>query len=79
MKDVEYGLGSKGVSDRLTKQMQGLFETEKVTEEQKRICRKSKYELTRDKKDNNQIYYVRNDIMERVIINCRGVKKIMMV
>ena len=36
MKDVEYGLGSKGVSDRLTKQMQGLFENEKVTEEQKK-------------------------------------------
>ena len=31
MKDVENGLGLKSVSDRLTKQMQGIFETKKLT------------------------------------------------
>ena len=81
MKDVENGLGLKRVSDILTKQMQSIFETKKLTEARKRIYRKSKYALTRNKKDNNKIKYVRNDIAERerVIKNCRGVKKVMMI
>ena len=46
MKDVEDGLDLKSISDRLTKQMQGIFETKKLTEEQKEIHRRSKHDLT---------------------------------
>ena len=34
MKDVENGLDLKSVSDRLTKQMQGIFENKKLNEKQ---------------------------------------------
>ena len=35
MKDVQDGLGKKNISDRLERTMQGIFESKKLTKEQK--------------------------------------------
>ena len=74
MKDVENGLGIKSISDLLIKEMQGIFETKKFTKEQKIKYIRSKFEIIKkfgDKKSK----YARNDIMEKIIKNCRGVKQ----
>ena len=54
--------------------MEGIFETKKLTEEQKIKYIRSKFEIIKkfgDKKSN----YARNDIIEKVIKNCRRVKQ----
>ena len=74
MKDVENGLDIKSISDLLIKEMQGIFETKKLTKEQKIKYVRSKFEIVKkfgDKKSK----YARNDIMEKIIKNCRGVKQ----
>ena len=74
MKDVENGFGIKNISDLLIKQMQGIFEIKKFTKEQKIKYIRSKFEIIKkfgDKKSK----YVRNDIMEKIIKNCKGVKQ----
>ena len=53
MKDVENGLGIKNISDLLIKEMQGIFETKKLTNEQKIKYVRSKFEII--KKFGNKI------------------------
>ena len=70
MKDVENGLGIKNISDLLIKQIQGIFETKKLTNKQKIKYVRFKFEIIQkfgDKKSK----YARNDIMEKMIKNCR--------
>ena len=45
MKDVENGLGIKNISDLLIKEMQGIFETKKLTKEQKIKHTRSEFEI----------------------------------
>ena len=64
MKDAENELGTKNISDLLIKEMQGIFETKKLTNEQKIKYIRSKFEIIKkfgDKKSK----YARNDIMEK--------------
>ena len=75
MKDVENGLGIKNISDSSTKEMQGIFETKRLTKEQKRIYRRTKNEINKNFK-NSKYTYARNDIIEKIIKNCSGVKQI---
>ena len=42
MKDVQDGLGIKNISDRLERTMQGIFESKKLTKEQKQKYVRSK-------------------------------------
>ena len=42
MKDVQDGLGIKNISDRLERTMQGIFESKKITKEQKQKYVRSK-------------------------------------
>ena len=75
MIDVQNGLSVKSISDLLTKEMQGEFETKRLTKDQKRIYKRTEYNLTKDEKDNNKDKNARSDLMGKVIKNCRGTKK----
>ena len=54
--------------------MQGIFETKKLSEEQIKQYIRTQNEINKNLK-NNLSKYVRNDIIEKVIKNCRSVKK----
>ena len=69
MKDVGDGLGLKNMSDMVIKEIKGTDCGD---------CKKYKcslQELTNNMNDNMKIKYIRNDIAEKIIKNCRGVKK----
>ena len=56
--------------------MYGLFGTKDFTKEQKRQYIRSKNEISKNLKYELPHYkYARNDIMGKIIKNCRGVKK----
>ena len=74
IKDVENGLGNKNISDLLIKERQGIFETKKLTKEQKIKYVRSKFKIIKNFGDEKG-KYARNDIMEKIIKNCRGVKQ----
>ena len=75
MTDVQNRLCVKSISDLLTKEIQGKFDTKNLTGEQKRIYKKTEYEITKNSKDSKRDKFARNDIMKKIIKNCRGVKK----
>ena len=69
--DVQNGLGLKSISELLRKEMYAIFEIENITKEQKK-----KYIRTKKKQNDYYNYkYVKSDLMEKIIKNCRGVKK----
>ena len=59
--------------------MCSMFETKDLTEEQKDKCIKSEYQIPKQMTDDNKFKYARSDIIEKVVQNCRGAKKAMMV
>ena len=68
MKDVGDGLGLKNMSDMVIKEINGT----KCND-----CKKYKLslqEVTKNMDDNMKDKYIRNDIAEKIIKNCRGVK-----
>ena len=69
MKDVGDGLGLKNMSDMVIKEING-----KNCNDCKKYKR-SLQELTGNTSDSIKIKYIRNDIAEKIIKNCRGVKK----
>ena len=69
MKDVGDGLGLKNMSDMVIKEING-----KNCSNCKKY-RRSLQELTGNMSDSIKIKYIRNDIAEKIIKNCRGVKK----
>ena len=72
--DVQNGLGLKCMCGLIRREICGIYETENLTKEQKRKYMRSKFAIIKhfgDKKSK----YASNDIMEKVIKNCRGVKK----
>ena len=73
MKGVQDGLGLKNIRDRLRTTMQGIFDSKELTEEQVKQYIKIENELNKNLK-NNLYKYVRNDIAEKVIKNCRSIK-----
>ena len=75
MSDVEKGLGIKNISDLLRKEMCGIFETKNLTEEQKRKYITTRKETNNEIRNDYKFKFARSDIMERIIKNCRGVKK----
>ena len=75
MKDIQDGLGIKNMCDILKKEMCGIFGTKDITKEQKTKYIRSEQQITKNPKDNNWHKYARNDIREKMIKNCRGVKK----
>ena len=75
MKDVQDGLGIKNMRDLLKKEMCGMLGTKDIAKEQKMKYIRSEQQITKNPKDNNWHKYARNDITEKMIRNCRGVKK----
>ena len=70
MRDVEKGLGLKGMSDAVIKEINSTGCDD---------CKKYKcslQELTGSMYDSMRDKYIHNDIAEKIIKNCRGVKKI---
>ena len=76
MKDVQHGLGVENMSDLLRREMCGIFETSDLMKEQKKKYIRSAKEISKKlENDSHNCKYARNDIIEKVIKNCRGVKK----
>ena len=74
MKNVQNGLGTKNIRKKLRTTMQDILGTKKLIEEQKQQYIRTENEINKNLK-NNLYKYARNDIIEKVIKNCRGVKK----
>ena len=55
LKDVQYGFCVKDLYDLLRKEMQGIFESKDVKEEQKKKYMRSKYEITQNLIDDKKI------------------------
>ena len=75
MIDVQKGLGLKNVPDLVRKEICGIFETKNLTKEQKRKYIKTKWEIRKIPTDHSKFKYARSDVIEKIIKNCRGVKK----
>ena len=69
MKDVQGRLGIKNISDLLRKEICGRFRTKYLTEKQEMKNIRSEYQGSDLHK------YAKNKLMEKIIKNCRGVKK----
>ena len=75
MINVKKGLGAKKIPQFIRQEMCGIFETKDLTKGQENKYIKSEGEISRKPTDNFKFKYTRRDIMEKVIKNCRGVKK----
>ena len=76
MLDVPKGLGLKNISDLIRKEIQGIYETNCPTKEQINKYKRSEAELDlKNSYSSSLIKYVRSDLMEKIIKNCRGVKR----
>ena len=74
MIDMQNGLGLN-MSELVRKKMHGIFSSDKPTNKQIKEYKRSLQELTKCPMDDSKIKYVRSDLIERIIKNCRGVKK----
>ena len=77
MIDIQKGL-SKNISDLVRKDIQGIYETTDFTKKKKKKERKyirTKQERSKKPTDDSKIKYFHSDVMEKIIKNCRGVKK----
>ena len=63
------------MSDLVRKELHGIFETNNPTEEQIKRYKISLLEITNKSMDDSKSKYVRSDLMEKIIKNCRGVKQ----
>ena len=76
MTDAQSGLRLKHISDLLRREMNGIFETKNIAKEQKKKYIRTKKEINKELKNDYYNYkYVKIDLMEKIIKNCRGVKK----
>ena len=73
--DVQKELSLKSMPDLVKKEVCGIFETKNPTKEQKKKYIKTESEITKKPADDSKYKYARSDLMEKVIKNCRGVKK----
>ena len=75
MIDVQNGLGIKNISDLMRKSIQGIYKTRNPTEEQTRKYKCSQKEISKEPTDDSKFKYAHSDLMEKIIKNCRGVKR----
>ena len=71
MYDIQEGLGIKNISDLVSKEIYGIFEIKNTTKDQIRKCKRPGREWFSD----NIYIYVHNDLILKIIKNCRGSKK----
>ena len=75
MKDVEKGLGLKWLRGLVENKICGIYEIKRLTKKQRRKYKRTASEISKELKNDPQYCkYVRHDVMEEVIKNCRGVK-----
>ena len=74
MINIQNGLGLKNMSDLVRKEIHDIFNTNNPTKEQVKKYKRSLQEITKDPMYDFKIKYVRSDLMEKIIKNCRGVK-----
>ena len=70
---MQEGLGVKNMSDLVRNETHGIFEAKNFTKDQIRKCKRREKEL--DDNCNATFFYVRSDLMPRIIKNCRGEKR----
>ena len=73
--NIRFGLNIKNIPDLVRKEICDIFETKDLREEQRKKYIKSEYQIIKKPTDNKKYKYARSDIMEKIIKNCRGVKK----
>ena len=71
---MQNGLGLKCMHGLIRREICGIYETNNLTKEQKRKYMRSEFEIIKDLGD-KKVKNARNDIMEKVVKNYRGVKK----
>ena len=74
MINVQNKLGRKKISDLVRKDIQGILETKNPTKKQVRKYKRSQKEISKNSTDDSEIKYARNDLMEKIIKNCRELK-----
>ena len=75
MKDVEKGVGLKWLRGLVENKICGIYEIKSLTKKQRRKYKRTASEISKELKNDPQYCkYVRHDVMEKVIKNCRGVK-----
>ena len=76
MKDVENGLGVKWLRVMVENNICGIYEIKSLSKKQRRRYKRTAIEISKELKNDPPNYeYVRNDVMEEVVKNCRGVKQ----
>ena len=84
MKDVGVGLGVKGISDLVLKEIQGICEKKKLTKEETKCYKmtereflKKFYNFNEDELNikSNKSVFAKNTIMTNIIKHCRGEEK----
>ena len=76
MKVVENGLGLKWLRRMVEKEICGIYEIQSLTKKQRKKYKRTASEISKELKNySRNCKYVRNDVMEKVIKNCRGVKQ----
>ena len=73
IKDVQDRLCIKNISDLLRKEICGRFGTQDLTVKQKVKYIRSEYQITKSFKDSDLYKCAKNNLMEKIIKNCRGV------
>ena len=77
MKDVENGLGLNRLGGMVENKICGIYEIKHLTKKQRKKYKRTAGEISKElKNDPENCKYVRNDVTEEVIKNCRGVKSI---
>ena len=62
------------MSDLVRKEIQGIYKTNNPTVKQVKEYKCYLQEITKDSMDDSKFKYVRNDLMKKIVKNCRGVK-----
>ena len=73
MYDVQEGVGVKNMSHLVRIEIWGIFRTKNPTKHQIRKYKRREKEL--DHNSTTTFLYVRNDLVSKIITNCRGGKK----
>ena len=61
--------------DLVRKEICSIFEIKNLTKEPKRKYIKTKKEISKIPTDDSKFKYARSDVIEKIVKNCRGVKK----
>ena len=75
MKAIHDKTGLKNIPQQVRSELCRKFETNDLSEKHKQRYTKPKYQIIKVETKNKRDKYAKNDITEKIIKNCRGVKK----